>query len=113
MIYCGLLEYNCDVYYQMDGTPCADTYTIPSTNLAAGNYFIWIIDKLGNIFYAPVTSAGGSIDITASDFPIGMFSEFFGSLKIFVSSDQNAINIEPLTIDGENYNGLTLKILEP
>ncbi len=110
--YCGNIPLDCSYCYQFDALPCYAIINVPCTNLVHNtNYYFWIVDHFGNIFYEVVFgNANGSFDIDTTLFPIGIFTNDFGGIDTFISSDNSGLTIIPLTIGTSNYNCLIINI---
>ena len=111
MIYCGIIDANCDDCYELSVASCLTTINVPCTNLTNGvTYYLWIRDKFQKLYYSTVVGkSNGSFDITASDFPTGMFTKIFGVLDIFLTTNSTGVTIQPMTFI-TNYNCVILSV---
>lgn len=116
MKFCGCISVDCSQCLQYSVKYCPPSLiNIPTTNLISGNdYYLWIVDKLGNAFVDAITgNADGSFTINKSNFPIGMFNVDFGKMDVFITSDSYGRDIVPVSYGGVNYNCIMLGVNKP
>lgn len=117
MKWCGCIAENCDTCYEYSVIYCdsGNFISVPSTNLINHHtYYIWIRDKMGNIFTTSYSlSPGGHLRIYKPDFPNGMVTPNFGAMDVYVSTDAYGQVVQPLTIGGKSYNCVFLTIDNP
>ena len=105
---CGFtIPMDCNICYETTITePCANNTINFQLNLTPGNqYYLWVIDKFKNVWRDQITvQSDGSINITISDYPNGLFNKNAGIFKIFLSTDLSGLNVVNFTINSVSYS---------
>lgn len=102
---------NCDVCLEVSRADNDLTFLYSLAPLT--QYYLFIIDLFKNSYRALFTSdlsGGFTIDPTNAAYPTGLFNQYGGELEIFISTDSEGLNIEPLTYYATEYNCLLLTI---
>lgn len=97
---------DCDACYEtIIIEPCADTTINFQVGLPAGQQrYLFVIDKFKNVWRNLITvKPDGSIDLTLTDYPDGLFNKYSGFFRVFLSTDDQGQNIVDLTINGNLY----------
>jgi hypothetical protein len=114
---CWCLPINCDVCYTYIIPYCPPTLiNIPTTNLTYNStYYLWIRDKFGNVWTDTVLGlSDGTFNINQANFPTGMWTEDFGPIDIYLSTDNLGTIVKPLQLYGYSpYNCLILSVAGP
>lgn len=86
---------------------------IISSGIAANTtYYVWIIDKFGNIFRDQYnTDNNGNFILDEKNYPDNMFNKFSGNFRMFISSDIDGNNIIPMTWYFQNFNCVILNFV--
>jgi hypothetical protein len=102
---------NCDECFEVSRTDTDLTFIYGLTPLT--EYYLWVIDSFNSNYKVLFTSgADGSftIDPLNAIYPAGMFNNYAGELEVFISSDEDGINVIPLMIALISYNCVLLTI---
>jgi hypothetical protein len=111
--YCGCIDQDCSVCYEIEAPYCFDFVALPSLPDPNATYVVWIRDKFGNLYFAEIKADGGVFYLTVGDFSHEIFSLEFGCLTIFASTDSDGLFIAPFTVGYTEYNCITLCTLAP
>jgi len=94
----------CDQCYELSIPYCPPTLiNIPTTNLVPyyTMYYLWIRDKFDNVWTDTVFANGdGTFDIDQTNFPSGMFTESFGPIDMYLSTDSLGVDYQELNLYG-------------
>ena len=91
--YCGCVEPDCSVCYSLTADYCPDTINIPCGLTPLTQYYVWVEDRFGNLFYDLITSdANGDVDIVCSNFP-DIFKSDSGVMTVFVTVNDTPDNL--------------------
>jgi hypothetical protein len=64
-------------------------------------YYLWIRDKFDNVWADTVFANGdGTFDINQANFPSGMFTETFGPVDMYLSTDSLGVDYQELNLYG-------------
>lgn len=74
--FCGCIPQDCTACHSLTASQCPDTINIPCGLTPGNQYYLWVRDHFGNLFYDLITVNGnGSVDLVAANYPNGMFIE--------------------------------------
>lgn len=114
---CKCFDQDCSTCYNYSVAYCpSNSILIPTSNLINHTtYYQWIRDKFDNIYVAQfhIAPFGGKFYITKSNFPEGMFTPEFGPITIFLSTDSDGLNIQPMKFGSVFYNCLIFSVDKP
>ena len=109
----------CDLNISLNCDSCFETakaygnLTFPVGLAPTNTYYLFVIDRFGNVYRQIVTIAGdGSFTIDSAGDPSGLYEGSSGeSLQLFLSSDINGSNFVLLTINATSYNCIMFAVL--
>lgn len=104
------LTSNCDVCKEL--SQLLSNLVIAAGLTASTSYYVWVVDKFGNIFRDQyTTNLAGSFTLLEANYPTGMLNPYAGAFEIFVSMDQDGDTIVPMDFgDADEYNCAILRI---
>lgn len=83
-----------------------------AAGLAASTaYYIWVVDKFGNIYRDQyITNGAGSFTLLNSNYPDGFFNPYAGAFTLITTMDQAGTVIVPMVFSAVDYNCVKLTI---
>jgi len=108
---CFNIPSNCDSCYEKSIDYCPPSINIQAKLTPGATLYLWIRDKFQHTWGDLITvDLDGSFDINQNNFPKGMFTPSFGSLDIFLTTDDLGQNIVPLNFGMDEYNCILLSV---
>jgi hypothetical protein len=107
-------ELSCDSCYEITKEYCDDINISPDmVPPGYSTFYLQIIDKFITRRTQEVTlNEDGSFDIDSSVLPDDFFNPYAGKFELYLSLDEDGLEVQEMTFDDEQYNCIILTIVK-
>lgn len=107
--YCGCIDRDCSVCYEMEAEYCPSFISIPTNLTPTDRYTLWVRDKFGNLYYERIIiDSEGDAVINVDDFSPYIFSDAFGPVTVFLTVNEDGTGLTTFEINSVEYTCVTL-----